>query len=193
MSEKRRKRCFYLYGSCLLSFFFKNYSMSKFKDTQNRWRTVSLFYETRVDGFTPLFTLKEDDYTVGGVTYPSLRKIYFSYVHVPGYEYEFAITHLGGWEHWQTLCDSQAMVKKTIAKWREEMDILIKAQALRNIMIASTSESAVGLNASRYLSEKGYEVKRGRPSKEEVQREVRVAAGVESAVAEDLKRLNIVR
>jgi hypothetical protein len=162
------------------------------KDRQGRHRTQSLFWETRSDekGYVPLFTRKDYDHTVAGVTYPSLKKIYLSYDHIPEFEYEFAMDIFGSWDHWDGLAND-SIFKKEIRVWRQELEIKLKAQAIRGVISASRSDDAKGVQAMRYLADKGYAPKRGRPSKEEVERERKIAAGVKDDLAEDMARLGL--
>ena len=59
-----------------------------------RFRTQSLFWELRYgvdEKYPPVFTLKAEDIEREGIQYLSLKKIYMTYDHVPGLEYDFAI------------------------------------------------------------------------------------------------------
>ena len=58
-------------------------------------------------------------------------------------------------------------------------------------MIASGDNDAKGVNAAKYLAEKGYLSKRGRPSKEEVERERKIQAGVSKELEGDMERLGL--
>ena len=170
------------------------------KDAGFRPRVQSLFWEKRIiareERLEPLFTVKDEDHTVptpdkkGLKTYPSLRKIYMSYDHVPGHEYEFALDIFGSWDHWKYLCNSS--MKALFAEWREELAIKMKAEAIRKMIEASRQDSAVGVNAAKYLADEGYIPKRaGRITKEEKLREVKIAAGVRDDLAGDMERLGL--
>lgn len=171
------------------------------KDTGGRYRITSLFWEKRGIGereekYEPLFTTKDNPHTVptvdkkGMVTYPSLRQIYMSYDHVPGHEYEFALDVFGSWDHWVALCKST--LKGMFQEWRDELAIKMKAEAIRNVIQASRDSSSAGLNAAKYLADEGYKPKRpGRVTKEEKEREIKMAAGVRDNLAEDMERLGL--
>lgn len=160
-------------------------------------RTTSLFWEVRRDrsdeaDFQPLFTLKDHDHEVDGVTYYSLKSIYMSYDHIPGMEYEFALDVFGSWDHWQKLLKSS--MRKEFQGWQEELNIKNKAEALRNLMRASRASDARGVAASKYLADQGYQKtdsKRGRPSNEEVERQRKQEAAIRDTLAEDMDRLGI--
>ena len=163
------------------------------KDEQGRYRTISLFWELRhqAGNYEPVFTLKSYDLQKEDKLYPSLKKIYLTYDHVPGFEYEFATDVFGSWDHWQKITHSKGTLKDTVQEWRDELDVRIKAQSLKAMMLASRDNDAKGVNAAKYLAEKGYASKRGRPSKEEVEREKRIQASANKELAEDLERIGL--
>ena len=169
---------------------------SIYQDDRSKWRTKSLFWELvpKQDraAFQPLYTLYEEDIERDGVTYPSLKKIYMSYDHIPGAEWEFANEHLGGWEHWEILAtSSMKQIKAAIASWRKEMEIKHKAMAIKSMIKSAKEDGAKGLSAAKYLADKGYLSQRGRPSKEEVERERKLAANISSEMEEDLARIQL--
>ena len=49
-----------------------------------------MFDTDKTEYTNPIFTIKDDNVIKDDVFYWSLKKIYFSYDHVPGFEYEFA-------------------------------------------------------------------------------------------------------
>jgi hypothetical protein len=169
-------------------------------DNCNRFRSRSLFWETRVisreERLEPLFTLKDKDHTVpsidkkGMTTYPALKLIYMSYDHVPGNEYEFAMDVFGSWQHWLNLCNST--LKETFQEWRDELTVKLKADSLRSVIMSSRENSAAGVNAAKYLADEGYVPKKvGRVTKEEKLREIKIAAGVRDDLAGDMERLGL--
>lgn len=172
------------------------YSFSDLKDDMGRYRTQSLFWELRFkddsDKYSPIFSLKDYDLEKEGTTYPSLKQIYMSYDHIPGFEYEFAMDVFNSWDHWNKLAnDTVPNIKNTIKEWREELDIKLKAQAIKALIQTSRIDDSKGFNAAKYLADRGYAPSRGRPSKEEVEREKKVQAGVSKELEEDMKRLGL--
>jgi hypothetical protein len=165
------------------------------RSTNGRHLTRSLFLETESQHVkdlgvcSPLFTLKDRNMEKNGKTYYSLKNIYMSYDHVPGYEYQFAQDVFGSWEQWQLLCNSADLVKEHIDGWKDEQAIKLQARALEAMFKTAMFEGSKGTPAARYLADKGWQVKRGRPSKDEVEREKKIAAGVEKEINEDLERL----
>lgn len=155
------------------------------KDNMGRYRTSSLFLETRVDGFIPVFNLKDYDYRD---TY-SLKNIYMSYDHVPNLEYDFAIDVFGSWDHFKKL--EKSVLRECLKEWRTELEIRNTTRAMKNIIAIARQDSATGLAASKFITERGYSSKRGRPSKEEVDRERKIASGVEEDIRDDMERLQL--
>ena len=165
------------------------------KDEMGRFRTQSLFWELRYgvdEKYPPIFTLKAEDIKRDGVEYLSLKKVYMSYDHVPGLEYEFAMDVFNSWDHWQKLCnDTIPGIKDEIKAWRDELDIKNKALGIKALMNAARDNDAKAVNAAKYLTEKGYISKRGRPSAEEVEREKKQAVGLNKELDKDIERLGI--
>lgn len=168
------------------------YDYSSLKDDLGRYLTHALFVEKsyRSEKFQPLFTLQPYNKTVDGVFYPSLKKIYFSYDHIPGFEYEFATDVFGHWDHWMKLTQDSS-IRPFFKEWREEYEIKLKAQAMRSLIEVSRIADPKGVAAAKYLAEKGYVSRKGRPSKEEVARERKIEAGIRENLEEDMERLGL--
>lgn len=165
-------------------------------DITSRPRTTSLFIETllpsQVGKYTPFFTIKANDYTKDGVTYRSLKAIYFSYDHVPGVEYDFAMDVFGSWEHWVHL-STKSTLREMVSSWRTELEIKQKAEAIRTVLTQSRDPDK-GLTAAKYILEDGTKAEKrraGRPSKEDIARETKIAAGVRDTLEEDMVRLGL--
>jgi len=165
--------------------------------TNGRRILRSLFLETvgmnvlELGVSRPVFTLKDRNIVKEGITYWSIKNLYFSYDHVPGFEYQFAKDVFGSWEHWQLLVESGDLVREYIEAWRDEMTIRLQARALESLFKTALFEGSKGTPAARYLADRGWEVKRGRPSKDEVEREKKIAAGVHDEVQKDIERLGL--
>jgi hypothetical protein len=161
------------------------------KDVMNNFLTVSLFWERRrpetEKKYPPLFTLKDKEHVVNGKEYVSLKRLYMSYDHVPGMEYEFAMDTFGDWLQWKEIAEKSA-IRDIIQEWRDELDIRIKASAVKNLLQLSKDNLA----ASRaILAGEHKERQRGRPSKAEVEREKKIAAGVRDNLDADMERLGL--
>ena len=155
-----------------------------------RWLTQSLFYETSDVPDNIIYTLKGDDFK----GFPSLKRLYLETSDLT--EYEFATTHLGGWHHWQTLCKSP-FFQTYLAEWRTELELKLKAMALRNIVDEAKGGEKNSFSANKFLVARGWIDKetepnrRGRPSKEEISRKAEEIAFEDKQIQEDLERLGI--
>jgi hypothetical protein len=177
----------------------KNMELSDFhhlmKDERGIMRTTSLFWESRRDTsddpkFAPIFTLKPQDWEKDGVLYISIKAIYFTYDHIPGYEYNFAMDVFGSWDHWVKLTKSS--LRNEFQAWRDEMDMKLKAEAIQHMIKASRSNDAKGVAAAKYLADKGYlQNKKGRPSKDDITWERKQLAREASDIMGDAERLGI--
>lgn len=164
-----------------------------FKDVMNRWRTANLFEETCEDPakYPPIFTLKDDD-TASCV---SLKRLYLLMEDVT--EYNFARSCLGSWEHWEAITSSWVL-KPHIEKWRELLDIQLRAKYLQ--LIKSSAEDGEGpnaLNATKYLLETTTSMgnakasKRGRPSKQEKEAHLKKEMRDSQTIKNDAERLGL--
>jgi hypothetical protein len=156
---------------------------SLLKDSKNDWRTLSIFVDTNVTQMPSEWTLKP--YPSKGL--PSAHALYLECADPT--EYEFANQLLGSWAHWQRMLECKWFMPYVDA-WRDELEIKLRSEAVRNIGTISKGTSPGALNASRWLAEKGWtEKKRGRPSKQEVASERKKQALVSQEVADDLARI----
>ena len=149
-----------------------------------------MFFESRIksQGYEPTFTLKEQDHEYEGVKYISMRRLYMG-MEDPT-EYEFATEVLGSWDHWLRLCNSPA-VREHINKWREELEIKLRARAVKAMLETATTAGAKGTTAAKWLATAGWKEGKGRPSKAKVKGELKKAAQVVSLVDRDAERLGI--
>ena len=167
---------------------------NKFRDEKNRWYTIALFYELAgQDKSRAIYTIYEVDREVNGKIYKSIRSAYVNYEHIPGHEYDFANTFFGGWEHWQVLLASAQKVRDLIKSWQEELEVKIKSQAVKGIISSSFGTDNTAFQAQKWLSDKGWIPQKGRPKKADIQREAKIAAGVEKEIEGDLARIRLVK
>jgi hypothetical protein len=138
----------------------------------------SLFYELPSPNQThgPYYTLKEFDHA----GYPSMHKLFIEIGDPTGYK--AAMELLGSWKHWQVL-EKSPLVGPYIKKWKEELEIKLRAEGIQQMVNFSHSEK--GQQAAKWLAEGGWKPpQRGRPSKESIEREKRIHAGVNREVEE---------
>ncbi len=140
--------------------------MSRFKASNGLHLTQKLFLELSYhDTEGVIYTLKDQDHR----GYPSLYRLYMEMEDLT--EYEFANAHLDGWKHWEQIT-SAPWFRPYIVRWRKELELKIKARALRAIMAEAAADTKYSFAANRYLVDKGWverpEGKRGRPSSKEI-------------------------
>lgn len=163
-----------------------------FKDVRGMWRTTSLFEETCEDPakYPPLYTLQASDTS----SCVSLKQKYLELGDFT--EYTFATMYLGGWDHWLMIGDSFRL-KPHIAKWRAELEMLVKSRAVAKIKDLSEGEGPSALAAAKWLTEnagkrgEGTPSKRGRPSKEEIAGNLRASTRDKDQLDEDAARIGL--
>lgn len=158
----------------------------KMVDVMNRPLTQSLFLEIGYNE-DAMFTLKDNDHEHNGKTYYSLKRLYLEMGDPT--EYEFAITYLLGWKHWQRLCENRAL-RKHIDEWREELEVKLRCRGIKSMMFAAAGGN---YQAAKFLADRGWDNKgAGRPSKADVDREVKIQADIRSEFEADALRLRVV-
>ena len=166
-----------------------------FRDSQGRWRTQSLFHESSYSSSSPdapLYTMKPEDlppshlYPTG---LPSFSRLYLE-LRDP-WEYKQATTLMGGWEHWQVLCESK-WFSDYILPLREELEIKLRSEGAIKVAEIMNSESRNTLVAAKYMADGLFrERKAGRPSKAAITAEARKQAELQRRVQDDAKRLGL--
>lgn len=145
--------------------------------------TQSIFLETGYSDFA-VYTLKDDHHTYNGKLYPSLKKLFIE--KEDPMEYDFANQYLLGWKHWQRM-NANKMLRAHFDEWREELEFRLRCKGIKAML-----ESAIGGNyqAAKFFADKGWDKRiAGRPSKEEVNREVAFQAQVAKDYGADIVRL----
>lgn len=159
---------------------------SKLVDTMGRPLTQSLFLEIGYSEYA-VYTLKEFDYEYKGSLYPSLKKLYLK--EEDPTEYVFAEKHLLGWQHWKRLCDNK-VIRKHVDEWREELELKIRSQAIRDMMGLCASENG-NFSAAKFLADRGWDKRgAGRPSKAEKERQDRIQDRIDEEFAADVARMS---
>ena len=150
--------------------------------------TKSLFLELSYeDKRYVAYTLKNKDYN----NLPSLYRLYMEIADPT--EYRFATECFEGWEHWQQIANAEWM-KPYIDSWRQELEIKLRSEAL--VRLEKTAQDADDKNsfqANKVLLAGGWktpeESKRGRPSKDEVNKAIKIAADEQRRLEEDAQRV----
>ncbi|MNJ09616.1 hypothetical protein D3C77_37620 [compost metagenome] len=159
---------------------------SKLIDTMGRPLTQSLFLEIGYSDYA-VYTLKEQDYVYKGVEYPSLKRLYL--VEEDPTEWSFADKYLLGWQHWKRLCENK-VIAKHVEEWREELELKLRSQAIRDMQALCASESG-NYSAAKFLADRGWEKRSaGRPSKAEKDRHLRIEEKINQEYGADIARLD---
>lgn len=154
-------------------------------DTMGRPLTQSLFLEIGYSEYA-VYTLKEFDYKYKDKLYPSLKKLYLK--EEDPTEYVFAEKHLLGWQHWKRLCENK-LIRKHVDEWREELELKIRSQAIRDMQNLCASENG-NFSAAKFLADRGWDKRgAGRPSKAEKERQERIQDRIEEEFAADVARM----
>ena len=143
------------------------------KDSVGRYLTHAMFFESKTAGFEPTFTFKEFDHEYEGVIYTSMRRLYMEMADPT--EYLFAIEVLGSWQHWQKLCNS-ALIREQIDKWREELEVKLRAESIQAIHEVATTAGSKGTTAAKWIAAAGWRTGKGRPTKKEKARQMKIDA-----------------
>lgn len=171
-----------------LSYVFVGVSM--FKNSGGKWLSTGLFYETAYPELSNVvYCLKGEDRELpDGRKIKSLRKIYVS-LDDPT-EYRVATEYLGGWEHWKVLLNSP-VIRSHIDEWREELEMKLRAQGLKQIVAAAAEDKA--FQAAKYLADKGWlETGNKAKTKKAKEKERAQQKELQATVTEDAKRLGLI-
>jgi hypothetical protein len=158
---------------------------SKLRDGRGRPLTQSLFLEVGYNTDFAVYTQKDEDYTYKGKLYLSLKRLYLE--HEDPTEYDFATTHLLGWQHWQRIVRNKVFAKM-VEEWREELELKLRSQAFREILDQSSTDK--GFQAAKWIADKGWNKRAaGRPSNEDIARETKIQANINEEYNADVVRL----
>lgn len=162
--------------------------MSKFKNINGVLFTKELFWELANNRDNAIYTLKDEDHAWQGRVFPSLYRLYMEVGDIT--EYSFAVQHLYSWEHWKAL-SSAPFFQPFINKWREELEVRQRSEALANIMKASKGTTRDAFVASKYIAEGWDKPKagRGRPTKDQVLSAAKTIAEDEKRTEKDYLRI----
>ena len=161
-----------------------------FRNANGVHLTKALFYEKSGDKANVLYTLKDTDITIGDSCFPSLYKLYMEMEDIT--EFEFAERYFENWEHWMLLC-SLSWFSFRAERFRHDLELKLKLQALSHIIAVSRSSTRDAYGASKYILEKGYEKKKannvGRPSTEQIHKQAKILVNENSLIDADFDRI----
>jgi DNA repair exonuclease SbcCD ATPase subunit len=167
--------------------------VSKFRNSlNNKLVTVGLFLEHTNDirnGFA-IYTLKDQDHRIGDRFYLALKPKYLELEDIT--EYEFATTYFENWTHWERILNVPEL-RKHIDQWRKELELKIKAKALKRLMKEAAEGGKEATSINKFLVQRGYVDKdtKGRPSKQAIKEEAERLASLEQSLNEDLARISL--
>jgi hypothetical protein len=152
-------------------------------DGAGKYITQGLFYEAEYDLTFAQYTWGPEDKEKDGKFLKSLKKLYLEMEDTT--EYEFAIAYFVDYPHW-VRCVNNAAIRKHVEQWRTELELKLRARAARALI----KEAEKGnFNAARWVADKGWEAKRGRPSNAEREAERKKAAILSEELADEAGRV----
>ena len=156
-------------------------------DERGRYKTLSLFLEIAYDK-DAIFTLKDYDHEYNGKTYVSLKRLFLE--ESDPTEYQFATKYLAGWDHWQKISANKVLAMH-IDKWRIELELKLRSEGVR--WIVNSARKKQNWLAAKFLAEKGWEVRAaGRPTKEDIEKNLAIETKIASEFEDDIVRLKAV-
>lgn len=159
------------------------------------FQTKGLFFETTIpeerEIFNTKWTLKEEDHEHNGKIYLSMKRVYIEMEDVT--EYEFAMATLGSYKHWERVLESP-IIRPHVDQWRKELNLKLKARAMKSIIKSATEDEKLSFQAMKYLADNEYldkKNKRGRPSKDEVKAELKREVEINKSFRDDAERIGL--
>lgn len=160
------------------------------KDEKGRYLTQGLFFEVAQNPSNAVFTLDGEDKNNENnrAVRPliSLKKRFLE-MEDP-FEYEFATTWLVDWEHWQRILANKLLFRH-INKWREELEIKIRSAGFQQMLDKASTDNDI--QAIKYIANRGWDIRSGRPNKSEQEKEARFQNHLEDEFKGDIIRLGI--
>lgn len=109
-------------------------------------------------------------------------------------EYKAAIKLVKSWPEWQNMKKLCPLFASCVELWKEELRVLFHSRAMERAKALLDSENdSVKLSAAKWFAENGHErdraVGRGRPSKQEIEREKRFLAKQSGETQEHMERI----
>jgi len=104
-------------------------------------------------------------------------------------EYTGGVELTGSWENWQKFKRNWPSFQTMhLDSWLEEIEIVMRSKAIRSLIDASLVKGDVG--AAKFLVEGKHQDKLvGRPSKDRIQKQLRIDTAVHKEIANDLERI----
>lgn len=155
---------------------------SKLKDAGGRYLTQSLFLEFQYNTQYAIYTLDDQDKVYEDKTYPSLKRLYLETMDPTGYE--FANRYLCNYEQWMRICANKQLYAE-IEQWEMELEVKIRSIGVRRVLAMGIDN----FSAAKWAVDGHWNVKRGRPSKQEQERDKKVRQLVADETQEESTRI----
>lgn len=160
---------------------------SIFRNELGKRYNTNLFYElNQTDMSQAIYTTKRKDHK----GYFSLYKLYMACD--DPLEHTFASTYFEDLDHWEFLAN-HTLLKEEVAYWRYELETKIRGEALARIRMEAKINSDKSFMCNKFLLDKGWKSKedvgRGRPTKEDIQKEANKIFEKQSRLNEDFERI----
>lgn len=165
---------------------------SKFRNSSGVYVVKAMFFEyDDTERKLAQYTLKSQDHTYEGKTYPSLKKLYLS-LEDPT-EYEFSQIYLDGWDHWKKLTKA-GFFQEHLKEWREELEVRLRSKALHRIKVRAADNGKDSMVADKILLSGGWKTpdekeRVGRPSKQKIKEEADKLFEEQSILDGDFNRI----
>jgi len=162
-----------------------------YKSSQGQWYKRALFQDIVSElaiedraAIAPIFTLHEER-----PGFICARKTFVEERDPTGRAW--ALKYLGDWNHWLALMKCKWFVE-AYESWLEELETVLKFEALEKIREIAAGDSSQALAAAKYLANAEYNRQpsaRGRPSKEELAGAIKRSVQEAAVEDEDLARI----
>lgn len=154
------------------------------------WYTQALFWESSTNlpmeerVIYPAFSLYSDKPNC-----INCRKTFIEMRDITGYKW--AIKYLEDYKHWLRLIEIP-WFKEAYEAWKAELIHQLKSEAITKIVEIAGSDSTQSLPAAKYIVEEGWDgSKRGRPTKAEMNANLKRATKEAEATEEDFERIGL--
>lgn len=155
------------------------------RDKQNRMLTMALFWEYRVDGIIPVFTVDPEDAIKSGIPLKSLKRLYMSFKDPTEHKFVKEIFN-GDWAHWAKIKNNDVLnTRMGINEWLPELEVELRSIGVTGMIeIAKDKKHRSNAAAVKWLAERGWaQRERGRPSAEELEGRARVEEKISPELA----------
>jgi hypothetical protein len=164
--------------------------LEKFRSDNGQLLTRRLFWEVSSmynDKSKTYYSLSTHDHPEG---YPSLYRLYMQEEDV--LEFRFAEKYFESYDHW-VLITKASWMSPLIKRWRRHLEAKIRAAAFRKVLDISTDDgSKEQFKALTLLLKGGWKLptdSRGRPSKDEIDAEIKKQTSLDGQTDADYDRI----